>query len=177
MDSRARASTELPTEFTLELEPIAARRGDPFRSRMIVDGEDTGTVVCGIAFEAALAMDRGWLVFNSYDCPHEELLEIYLFDERWKVLDHLTLGMPYVSGVLCDLRRVTGNEACFRFFGEDEWCVVIEAPRWRLHPWASTMAHLWGPIARPLSRIVNRGMLRLEGEYEAQGGRRLRLRS
>ncbi|MEM7308024.1 MAG: hypothetical protein AAF682_15200 [Planctomycetota bacterium] len=114
-----------------------------------MDGEDTGVVVWGIAFEAALAMDRGLLVFTSYDCPFEELLEIYLFDRRWRVLDHLTLGMPYASAALEDLRRVDGSEARFRFFGDDAWRVVIGKPRWRLHPWAATMGHFLGAIARP----------------------------
>jgi hypothetical protein len=104
----------------LALGPLGDRDG--VRSRLLVDGEDTGTRLDGLALEAARATGSGVLALLTYDCPDEELLEAYLLDQCWRVLDRVRLGAPLAAGRLEGLRALDADTVAFSFFGDgDAW--------------------------------------------------------
>ena len=163
---------------SLSLVPVEAHGKDADRSRLLVDGVETGRILEGLVLEAVRRTDFGTLVLVTEDCPYEEILHAYLLDDAWRVLDRVSLGAAYSSGWLHDLEDLDANTFRFRFFGDaDEWTLAAHAPRWRLHPLACTFSKLVGPVTRPVGKLCSRSSLLLKGSYLNADGRRLGVRS
>jgi hypothetical protein len=130
---------------------------DPERatSRLVsTDGSAIATVE-GTTIEAQFRCARGYLVITSDAHPYEEMLHFHLLDEGMKVIDTVSLGRIYHSGILRELMVGAGDEVEFSFFGEERWRLVILKKPTRVRP------KLFSSITYPAGAL-KRHFLRLE---------------
>ena len=105
----------------------------PEDSDLLRDGAATGTVLPGVVLEAQFAFGGAALLFLTYDVPFEEALTICLLDAEDALVERVTLGGPYTTGHLHDLRIAGANRLTFRFFGGAPYRLEIAPhPRWRM---------------------------------------------
>ncbi len=126
------------------LEPLAP---DTVRSRLT--GGASALELEGQVLEAQFRCPLGYLLITSDGIPFEEALHFYLLDRNGSVLDGLSLGSAYHSGILSRL-GVRGDELEFSFFGKERWRLsVLSSPRVLLlpTPWASVRG-IHGPFRR-----------------------------
>jgi len=83
--------------------------------------------------EAQFALGGEALLFLTQDVPFEEALAICLIDAQLRLAEQVTLGAPYTTGHLHDLRIDGRDRLSFRFFGGAPYRLRI-APRpcWRV---------------------------------------------
>lgn len=113
-----------PSNVSLLLEPPWSEK-TLARSKIIINGRDTGRVVAGEVLEAAVQWKNHHLLFITDNTPFEENLRIYLLDAQWKIVDCATLGAIYSTGVFSDLELAPPNSLHFRFFGGITWTLEL----------------------------------------------------
>jgi hypothetical protein len=112
------------------LEPLPETE---LQSRLVASDGRSSEPVEGRALEAQFHTPVGDLVITSDGNPYEEVLHFILLDSERKILDRISLGQIYHSGMLRDLRPVGDASLTFQFFGDDTWrLTVLPKPRWRL---------------------------------------------
>lgn len=117
------------TRYAIRPRPAA----QPEDGDLLRDGAETGTVLPGVVLEAQFALGDEALLFLTYDVPFEEALTICLLDPRDRLAERVTLGGPYTTGHLHDLRIEGPDRLRFRFFGGAPYRLVISSrPRWRV---------------------------------------------
>jgi hypothetical protein len=94
------------------------------RSRLVSD-DGIGSEVEGVILEAQFQCSRGYLVITSDDNPHEEILHFYFLDDAGQVLDELSLGQIYHSGILRNVVPQSDDRLEFSFFGTERWSITI----------------------------------------------------
>ncbi|MGY4828976.1 hypothetical protein ACVNIS_10400 [Sphaerotilaceae bacterium SBD11-9] len=143
----------LSSEITLR---ACSAAGDVARSEVVLQGRPSGTEVSGRVLEAALNVDRRWLLFVTDDVPDEEMLSIHLLDSEGRLLDSATLGGPYSTGNFKNLQLQQPATARFRFIDGAEWSVhVLPAPRLSL-PWWPDAKGVWRGKALRRHFVVSR---------------------
>lgn len=90
-------------------------------SEIVLSGRPTGTAVEGGSFEAAVAVDGGFLVFLTEGVPEEERLSIYLVDGAGKLLDRANIGQWYTAAAFSELEIESADTLRFRFLGDGHW--------------------------------------------------------
>jgi len=119
------------TEF--HIEPLADNQ---LQSRLVGPDSRTGGPIEGQVLEAQFHTPAGELIITSDGNPFEEVLHFTLLDGDLKVLDAISLGQIYHSGLLRELQVVGEDTLQFHFFGEETWRLMVSArPRWALPPW------------------------------------------
>ncbi len=113
-----------PSNVSLLLETPSSEK-TLARSKIIIDGRDTGRVVNGEILEAAVQWANHHLLFITDNTPFEEYLRIYLLDDQWRTVDCAVLGTMYSTGVFSDLELVPPNTLYFRFFGGITWTLEL----------------------------------------------------
>lgn len=103
---------------------------EPAKSRLVIDGNESGTVVAGSCFEAAVEGDDFYLLFLTNGNPFEDFLNIHMLDKRGAVVDSCALGAPYSTGSFSALNLLGKTLISFRFIGETVWQLEI-FPQWR----------------------------------------------
>lgn len=103
---------------------LATLEGNQF-SELTIGGLRTGTKVEGRSLEAQFAVEPGYLVFVSDDCPYEEVLRIYCVDKNMVVRDHVEIGSPYTTGMLTVVEMKGERTVEFSFRREDRWRVTV----------------------------------------------------
>ena len=101
---------------------------------------DTNDAALDISFSVMRALERlspleraALFLHDLYDVPFEEALTICLLDPRDRLVERVTLGGPYTTGHLHDLRIEGPDRLLFRFFGGAPYRLVIAPrPRWRV---------------------------------------------
>jgi hypothetical protein len=107
--------------------------------------------------EAQYCCSAGLLIITSYDVPFEEELCFSLrAKSSFKLLDEMTLGLPYTPGTF-DKPVVSEPEALlFSFFGGDRWRLEVFArPR-------MILTENWFGAARYSRRLPGIHFLRLK---------------
>ena len=96
----------------------------PLKSRLLRDGELTGTSLAGYSLLHQFEIAAGYFLVHDWDCPFEEMTHFTLLDRKLRVLSSRCLGAPYASWLLTDFRPMDGS----RFeaeFGDDKWEIAI----------------------------------------------------
>ena len=115
-------------EFRIELLP-----DNELQSRLIGSDGRPSEPIEGRILEAQFRTPVGDLVITSDGDPYEEVLHFTLLNPERKVLDRISLGQIYHTGMLRDLRPAGEASLSFQFFGDDRWrLTVLPKPRWRL---------------------------------------------
>lgn len=70
----------------------------------------------GAVLEACFQTDDCYLVFMTDDCPYEECLRIYLLDSDFSILDAVTLGRIYSTGIFQLLGLTEPDTVSFQFY-------------------------------------------------------------
>ena len=108
--------------FAIDPNPEASGEAD---SRLLRNGQDTGTIVPGIVLEAQLAHHGEHLLFLTHDIPFEEQLEICLLDKSDRLVDRVWLAGANTTGNFRNLETDPGDSAAFDFFGTRKWRVTV----------------------------------------------------
>lgn len=138
------------------LREIDSKPDEARHSELLFRGEPTRTILDGVVLKSQFDFDGEYLLLVTHDCGFEELLEIYLLDKNFKVIDKLQLGKEGTPGFL-DGVRAHENKIEFEFFGDDVWrLTILDAPQWMppLNP--------GGLVKIPAKRLFAKGRLRLE---------------
>jgi hypothetical protein len=72
----------------------------PRKTRLFVEGADTGQTVSGFVVEAEYKCKVGYLLITSYDCLFEEANTFTLLNERLETLSAVHLGGWYETFLL-----------------------------------------------------------------------------
>ena len=87
----------------------------------------------GVALEAQFQCSLGYLVITSDGNPYEEMLHFYLINPDGGIMDDVSLGQIYHSGILHDLRWESDDRLAFSFYGTERWCLsILKKPRLRV---------------------------------------------
>ena len=134
-------------------------KGDDFilpKSRIYIDEQASATIVDGACLEIAVKVDKLYMVFMTDDIPYEDILRIYLFDQKAVVLDTVILGSPYATGVFRFLEFAEPGIVTFTFIG---------LTKWKLQVFKKKKFHI--PFLSDPSGVLRRmrfsGYLRIEG--------------
>ena len=96
---------------------------DTLRS-LLIASDGSSLEVEGQVMEGQFDTSLGYLVITSDGIPFEEALHFYLLERDGKLLDGISLGHAYNSGILGDLS--IGIDALeFSFFGSERWRLSI----------------------------------------------------
>jgi len=144
-----------------KLEPV----DEPGKSRLVVDGHPTPTLVTGIDLEAQFDCRAGSLLLLTQDSPYEESLHMLLVAPGAKtaqqipieILDELILGGAYTPGILTEVAVAGENSLEFSFFGKDRWRVTAHA-----NPRPAISGALTSMGKRPLGYALRKRYLELE---------------
>ncbi len=100
---------------------------------VFLNGINTGIRVSGQILEASFKVSASrYLLILSDDVIFEESLNITLIDVEYGVLENLTLGGPYTSGVFEDL-LINSHSIKFRFIGDTVWTIEpLSSPSLRI---------------------------------------------
>jgi hypothetical protein len=103
----------------------------PLKSRLICDGELTGTQLAGYSLLYQFETPAGYFLVHDWDCPFEEMTHFTLLDRRLRVLSSRAMGAPYASWLLIGIRAI--DSTCFEvtFAERDRWRVTLRP--WGLH--------------------------------------------
>lgn len=72
----------------------------PLKTKLLVNGTDTGKYVPGFVVEAQYQCALGYVLITSYDCPYEESNEFLLLNDRYDVVAKSGLGVWYDTFLL-----------------------------------------------------------------------------
>ncbi len=113
------------------LEPLSEKQ---LRSHLTLKNGPTLEVE-GRVLETQFQCSQGYLVITSDGNPYEEMLHLYLLNDKCEVLDGVSLGQIYHSGSIRDV-TVCGDDCLeFSFFGTERWRLhILNIPEIRLLP-------------------------------------------
>jgi len=118
------------------MQPVHKFRVEPMEGRehsLLVSDDGIRLEVEGVILEAQFQCSRGYLLITSDDNPHEEILHFYLLGDARKVLDELSLGQIYHSGILRNVVPHSDDRLDFSFFGTERWSLsILDEPVSRL---------------------------------------------
>ena len=97
----------------------------PLRSRVIVDGEPSPTVIPGYCLLDQFKIPGGYLLITDYDCPFEEATSFVLLGFSSELLSHRTLGVPYGSFNLEQIDWMDEMTAEVVFWENDRWLLTL----------------------------------------------------
>lgn len=100
-------------------------------AELLFQNKETGTIVDGVVLEKQFAVQGGYLLFLTENCPYEEGLHIYLLDQEFQVLDGLELGGVYASAILKDVCAENDVVFTFTFFGNERWRLQLASTPFR----------------------------------------------
>lgn len=128
-----RDSLWMGTMESLNRFPLASPDVEQATSQLLdEDGKQLASIE-GVMIEAQFRCSWGYLVITSNASPFEEELHFYLLDGNLSVIDSLSLGQVYHSGILRQLQPGPTDQLEFSFFGEERWRLsVLAEPRRRL---------------------------------------------
>jgi hypothetical protein len=97
------------------------------------EGRDIGLTIDGATLEGQFSLGDSYLLLVTDDCPYEETLRAYLINGNFDVIESVSLGYAYTSGILRDLRIVAHNALEFIFSGNAVYRLTVHSePR---HVW------------------------------------------
>ena len=102
---------------------------DDLKSRLVLDGHESDTLIDGIDLGGQYAYDDDYLLWTTYDVPYEELLHVTLLSADLRIFDKVQLGAPYTPGILSNLAITSPDSIGFSFFGGDRWRLQIRPNR------------------------------------------------
>ncbi len=97
----------------------------PLRSRVIVDGEHSRTVIPGYSLLHQFKFEIGYLLVTDYDCPFEEATSFILLGLSNELLSHRTLAVPYGSFNLEQIDWIDEFSAEVIFWEDDRWLLTL----------------------------------------------------
>ena len=109
----------------------------PLKSRLICDGELTGTQLAGYALLYQFETPAGYFLVHDWDCPFEEMTHFTLLDRRLRVLSSRAMGAPYASWLLTGITSI--DSTCFEV-------TFAEGDRWRITLRPSGLRYLYPRI-------------------------------
>ncbi len=128
--------------------------GESLRSRLI-DGDGRSVDIEGKVLEGQFHCSKGYLVITSDGIPFEEAVHFYLVGRDGRLLDGISLGQAYHSGILRDMRA--GEDTLeFSFFGDERWRLSVGKS-----PDAVVLPNPWAAV-RSVSGWLRGHYLRLE---------------
>jgi len=101
----------------------------PLETELFYRGEPTTTEIPGYVLDAAFALNDGYLLVTSWDCPYEEMATFVLLDGDLVVQSRTDVGAPYATGTLKDLVWRDPATLEFSFYGNERWQVTIVGAR------------------------------------------------
>ena len=125
----------------------APDRGAAPHCELVIAGRPTGLLVPGKVLEAAVEVDKRYLVFLTEGVTMEERLAIHLVSPGGELLDSAGVGVMTALGLFARLKLAPPRLVNFQFLGELQWSVEVHArprlawPFWReapgvKRPWA-----------------------------------------
>lgn len=130
----------METADKFRIEPFA---GGELHSRLVCN-EGLTVEVQGRILEAQFRCSLGYLVILSDGNPYEEMIHFYLLNDSGEILDGLSLGQIYHSGILRDLVS-SENQLEFSFFGKERWQLrVMDRPRFHVPSLFSSVSRTKG---------------------------------
>lgn len=103
----------------------------------------------GVVIEGQFQCTPGYLVVTSNANPFEEELHFYLLNDRLSLVDSVSLGQIYHSGIMRQLEIGPGDRLEFSFFGDERWrLTVLVSPRRRLSFPFSSVRYSGGALDR-----------------------------
>ncbi|MGW8192374.1 hypothetical protein [Sphingomonas hankookensis] len=122
---------------------IAARHDPEPSIRLARDADATAIEVDAASLVAQYLFPNGdVLLVLDHDCPFEEQLHLVLVRNA-AIIDHLTIGVPYASGMFHEL-EVSDRGLAFRFEGRAVWSVGVDGQGFRILPALPSGAHRRG---------------------------------
>lgn len=104
---------------------ISASRDPQPAIRLARDTDEAVIEVDAVSLLAQYLFGNGdVLLILDEDCPFEEQLHLVLVRDA-AVIDHLTIGAPYASGIFHEL-EVSDQGLTFRFESETAWQVSLD---------------------------------------------------
>jgi len=99
----------------------------------LVFNETLTLQVEGQTIEAQFRCSSGYLVVTADGNPYEEMIHFYLLDSEGSLLDQVSLGQIYHSGILRDIDLKSDDRIEFTFFGTERWrLLILGKPRFEL---------------------------------------------
>lgn len=133
-------------KFTLELLPT--KEGEPEKSKLFYEDEETGVTLDGFVLDAQYAHKDKYVLFVTYDSPFAEHLHIYLLDGRFQKIDEWQIGQYWGQAVehVHNLQIVSDNKLQFSFFNDELWLLTVaEEPQFVL-PKLPLFSLSWKPL-------------------------------
>jgi hypothetical protein len=94
-------------------------------SELLRDGKPTGLIVTGAVLEAAVEWQGYRIPFFTDDIPFEDMLRIYMVDDKMTLVDAAVLGAMYSTGTFAELNLNPPDALTFRFFGGVAWRLTL----------------------------------------------------
>jgi hypothetical protein len=119
----------METVDKFQIEPLAS---GALRSHL-VSIHGLTVEVEGRIIEAQFRCSLRYLVVLSDGNPYEEAIHFYLLKNSGEILDDISLGQIYHSGILRDIVTQGDDQLEFSFFGKERWQLCVrDKPRFEV---------------------------------------------
>ena len=107
----------------------------PLKSKLFYDKKDTAVQITGYSlryqFKLKNKLKDEFLLITDWDCPFEEVTELWLLNSSFKIISHKSIGAWHSSWLLDDIKYVGPNQFLL-LFGDLSYNLTI---RPGLFPW------------------------------------------
>jgi hypothetical protein len=93
------------------------------KSEIIFEGKVVDKSIDGTYLELCIKRNNEYFVFMTDDIPDEDMLHIHLLDERFNLIDSVTIGGIYSTGTFENVSVQEPNHISFNFIGINTWTV------------------------------------------------------
>ncbi|WP_227817819.1 hypothetical protein [Nitrogeniibacter aestuarii] len=124
---------ELISDSHIALAPLQVTEEQPPVSRLVLGGALTDTRVAGKILEACVRAGDETLILTTDDVPFEETLHIHLLGANHELIESVTIGAAYHTGLFRSPSVDAADALSFDFMGALRWTVrVSPSPSWHV---------------------------------------------